>query len=89
MYAHETLPLAAPSEPRTAPRSAGAAGQAQHCSSSQSPRLCLGKGVYSARIAFLSTAAPRRGIPRPWATALTKAFPSWHSRFGVFPSRVR
>jgi hypothetical protein len=26
---------------------------------------CFGKGVYSARIAFLSTATPRRGIPRP------------------------
>ena len=37
MDVHETVALAAPSEPRTAPRSPDAAGQAQHCSSSQSP----------------------------------------------------
>ena len=36
-----------------------------YLSNDPNPRLCLGKGVYSARIAFLSTAAARRGIPRP------------------------
>jgi hypothetical protein len=44
------------------------------------PCLCLAKGVCSVRVAFLSTAAPRRGaLPDPEQQPSLKFFVSWHT----------